>query len=111
MEIVVISHVGTWVLIPFAVGELVFVLTVTTAEQLVNLVSTIDGSMAGRHLSSIAAAIDLLDTGQLAAVDDDLGLFFGLLEVAFSAVSFGTVWLEGSQIAAAIDGHHIILLE
>ena len=111
MVIVIISHIGTRVLVVLAIGVQVVVLTVTATEQLVNLVTTVHGGMAGRYLSSITAAIDLLDAGHRATVDNHLRFFLRTLIVALRTVGFVSVWLVGRQVAAAIDCHHIILLE
>ena len=76
--VVLVAHVGARVLVPLAVAELVVVIAVAAAEELVYLIASVDVELGGRRRGSVAVAIHLLDAGHLTTVDDYLRKGCGL---------------------------------
>ena len=72
-DIGITRYVGTGVDRP-AITLWNLITAVTTAEDITNLESTIDGHISKRYIGSIAATIDFVDTGIGATVDNDLCL-------------------------------------
>ena len=70
---------------------------ITTAKQCFDLVATVHRHICGGHRGSITTAIDSLDTGQVATVNDDLRL-----------VRCRINRIVGRLVAAAIDGSDVI---
>ena len=102
--IVVYTYVCTWV------DEGVCALTVTAAKHIVNDVAARHGDVGGRHGCGIAAAIDIFYTGQVAALDDDLGRSFlhkGLV-LLHAGVEDGVGRDVVGLVAAAIDRRHVV---
>ena len=107
--IVIVAHVGTWVLV-IRGAYLVAVLTVTATEDLVDFPRSIDQYRRGRGRGRIAAAIDLLDTGHVAAVDNHFGILRCCLIVGLGAVFCRSVRFVLCQVTTAIDSQYIVLL-
>ena len=68
MCIVLVTHIGTRIVIVLTVNDVV-ILTITTAEQFLNLIDTIHTDVGSRSWCSITATIHLLDARQITAID------------------------------------------
>ena len=110
VAVVIISHVGTRVLIPYSIItflDRIVVLTVTTTECLVYLVGCIDGEVGSWYGSSVATTIHLPDTGQGTTVDNHFRSC-RCLESWVRRISI--CWIVFSKVATAIDCNHVVLL-
>ena len=65
---------GTFILIPVAILFLDRTATITTAETITDVVASIYQDIGFRNNSRVTAAIDLLDTGLITTIDDDMTL-------------------------------------
>ena len=59
MPEMMVTHVGTWVLVPLAIALLEVIIAVTTAKQFVDDEDGVHLNVGGRNRSRIATAIDL----------------------------------------------------
>ena len=116
MGIVLISHIGTRVLMPdFSIAFLQNegVRAITTTEHFTDLVGSIHLNVCGRGRGSITATIDLIDAGSTTTVDNDLSplsriLVVGRYRCFCSRNSTGSHWCIRGQVSTAINCLHII---
>ena len=86
---------GTFILIPVAILFLDRTATVTTTKTVTNVVASIYQDIGFRNNSRVTTAIDLLDTGFITTIDDDMALLARGRQVV-------------GLVTAAIDGLYLV---